>query len=92
MPDDFDTPKHRLQPVSLENFHGLIFGTFDWKIDSVESYLGGEITQLRKRNFRGRPLKHLGMHSQIIHNNSKLKGPHLLDPFNEGADASTHII
>ena len=32
------------------------------------------------------------MHSQIIHNNSKLKGPHLLDLLNEGADDITHII
>ena len=29
MPDDFDTSKLRLQPVRLENFNGLIFGTFD---------------------------------------------------------------
>lgn len=50
------------------------------------------MTQLIKRNFEGRPLKHLGMHSQIIHNNSKLKGPHLLDPLNEGDDDITHII
>ena len=32
------------------------------------------------------------MHSQIIHNNSKLKGPHLLDLLNEGDDDITHII
>ena len=44
MPDDFDTSKHRLQPVRLEEFSRLIFGTFDWEIDSVESYLGGEMT------------------------------------------------
>ena len=41
MLDDFDTSKHRLQPVRLKNFHGWIFGTFDWEIDSIESYLGG---------------------------------------------------
>ena len=29
MLDDFDMSKHRLQPVRLENFSGLIFGTFD---------------------------------------------------------------
>ena len=51
MPEDFDTSKHRLQPVRLENFHGLIFGTFDWEIDSVESYLGDDMMQLVRRNF-----------------------------------------
>ena len=49
------------------------------------------MTQLIKRNFEGRLPKHLGMHSQIIHNNSKLRGHHLLDPVNEGDDI-THII
>ena len=67
MPDYFDTSKHRLQAVHLEKSNGLIFGTVDWEIDSVESYLGGEMTQFIKRNFEGRPLKHPGMHSQIIH-------------------------
>lgn len=80
MPEDFDTSKHRLQPVRLENLHGLIFGTFDWEIDSVESYLGDEMTQLVRRNFEGRRLKHLGMHSQIIHNNWKLYSENLRDP------------
>ena len=81
MSDDFDTSKHRLQPVRLENFNGLIFGTFDWEIDSVESYLGGEMTQLIKRNFESRLRKHPGMQSQIIHNNWKLYAENLRDPY-----------
>ena len=81
MPEDFDPAKHRLQPVRIENFYGLIFGTFDRTIGSVEGYLGSEMSRLIRRNFEGHRLKHLGMHSQIIHNNWKLYAENLRDSY-----------
>ena len=50
MPDDFDTSKHRLQPVRLKNFHGRIFGTFDWEIDPSRA-ISAARWKLIKRNF-----------------------------------------
>ena len=80
MPDDFDVAQHRLQAIRIEMFCGIVFGTFDAKIPSVGDYLGPEMSQMIRRNF-GRPLKRLGMHSQIIHNNWKLYAENLRDSY-----------
>ena len=40
MPSDFDVAKHRLQPIRIENFCGIIFGTFSNEVEDVETYLG----------------------------------------------------
>lgn len=80
MPDDFDVSQHRLQKVRLESFCGLVFGTFNTELESVEHFLGTEMSALVRRNF-GRPLKRLGMHSQIIHNNWKLYAENLRDSY-----------
>ena len=61
-------------------FCGIVFGTFDPEIRSVKDYLGPEMSQMIRRNF-GRPLKRLGMHSQIIHNNWKLYAENLRDSY-----------
>jgi anthranilate 1,2-dioxygenase large subunit len=80
MPDDFDVAKHRLQPIRLENFCGLVFGTFDTEIPGVEDFLGPDMAGLVRRNY-GKPLKRLGMHSQILHNNWKLYAENLRDSY-----------
>ncbi len=80
MPDDFDPAKHRLQPLRVEAFCGLVFGTFSDETPSVEAYLGDKMAAFVKRNL-GRPLKPLGMHSQIIHNNWKLYAENLRDSY-----------
>jgi anthranilate 1,2-dioxygenase large subunit len=80
MPDDFDVKNHRLEPVKVETFCGLVFGTFADDVGSVESYLGPEMAQFITRNL-GRPLRILGTHSQIIHNNWKLYAENLRDSY-----------
>ena len=80
MPDDFDPSKHRLEPVRIESFCGLVFGTFSDETPTVESYLGANMAHFIKRNF-GRPLKPLGVHSQMIHNNWKLYAENLRDSY-----------
>ena len=80
MPEDFDVANHRLQPVRLENFYGLVFGTFDEDIDGVESFLGEEMSGLIRRAF-GKKVKRLGSHSQVLHNNWKLYAENLRDSY-----------
>ena len=80
MPDDFDPAKHRLEPLRVEAFCGLVFGTFSEETPSVEAYLGENMASFVTRNL-GRPLKLLGMHSQIIHNNWKLYAENLRDSY-----------
>ena len=80
MPKDFDVKKHRLDPIRLESFHGLVFGTFNNQIASVENFLGKKMTALIQRNF-GKTVRPLGMHSQIIHNNWKLYAENLRDSY-----------
>jgi anthranilate 1,2-dioxygenase large subunit len=80
MPADFDVAKHRLQPLKVETFCGMVFGTFDQSLGPVETYLGPEMAQFIKRNL-GRSLKILGTHSQIIRNNWKLYAENLRDSY-----------
>jgi len=80
MPEDFDVADHRMQALRLETFCGLVFGTFDTEIPGVEDFLGPEMAGLVRRNF-GKPMKHLGSHSQVIHNNWKLYAENLRDSY-----------
>jgi phenylpropionate dioxygenase-like ring-hydroxylating dioxygenase large terminal subunit len=80
MPEDFDVTKHRLQPLKVENFCGMIFGSFAEDMDDVESYLGPDMAPFIKRNL-GRQLRVLGTHSQTIHNNWKLYAENLRDSY-----------
>jgi anthranilate 1,2-dioxygenase large subunit len=80
MPDDFDNKKHSLESLRVESFCGLIFATFSNKTPPLETYLGEAMSKFIRRNF-GRPLKILGTHSQIIHNNWKLYSENLRDSY-----------
>ncbi|MDO9217695.1 MAG: Rieske 2Fe-2S domain-containing protein [Lacisediminimonas sp.] len=68
MPDDFDTSKHRLQPLRVATFSGIVFGTFSEETPPLEEFLGEPIMKFLARNM-DHPLQILGTHSQIIHNN-----------------------
>src|SRR5262245_59168717 len=80
MPKDFKVEDHRLQPLKVEVFCGMVFGTFADEIDGVERFLGPDMASFVKRNL-GRPLRILGTHSQIIHNNWKLYAENLRDSY-----------
>lgn len=80
MPDDFDTCKHRLQPIRVATFSGIVFGTFSDETESLETYLGESTTRFLARNMN-HPLKILGTHSQIIHNNWKLYAENVRDSY-----------
>ncbi|VCU70085.1 Terephthalate 1,2-dioxygenase, terminal oxygenase component subunit alpha 1 [Pigmentiphaga humi] len=80
MPEDFDVSAHRLQPVRVASFCGLVFGTLSDETPPLEEYLGPRMSAFIQRNF-GRPLKILGRHSQIIHNNWKLYAENVRDSY-----------
>ena len=80
MPADFDPAKHRLQPLRTESFSGMVFGTFSDETPPLEEYLGERTTAFLKRNM-DHPLKVLGTHSQIIHNNWKLYAENVRDSY-----------
>ena len=80
MPDDFDPARHRLQPLRVATYCGLVFGTFSAETEPIEEYLGPEMGKFLTRNL-GRPLKTLGVHSQMIHNNWKLYAENVRDSY-----------
>ena len=80
MPEDFDIAKHRMEPLRIEVFCGMVFGSFSKETPDVETYLSPRIAAFVKRNL-DRPLKLLGSHSQIIHNNWKLYAENVRDSY-----------
>ena len=80
MPDDFDPKKHRLEPLRVEVFCGLVFGTFSDDTEPVRDFLGGTMCHHIERNL-GKPLRLLGFHSQILHNNWKLYAENIRDSY-----------
>jgi|APSaa5957512493_1039668.scaffolds.fasta_scaffold13466_2 phenylpropionate dioxygenase-like ring-hydroxylating dioxygenase large terminal subunit len=80
LPKGFDPEKHSLELLRVEVFCGLVFGTFSDETPSVESFLGQPMSKFIRRNL-GKPLKPLGMHSQIIHNNWKLYAENVRDSY-----------
>lgn len=80
LPKDFDLDQHGLEPLRVEVFCGLVFGTFSPDTPRVEDYMGAAMAKFLRRNL-GRPLKLLGMHSQIIHNNWKLYAENVRDSY-----------
>lgn len=80
MPEDFDPRQHRLQPIRVTVIAGIVFGTFSDETPPVEEYLGERITAFLKRNM-DHPLKILGTHSQMIHNNWKLYAENVRDSY-----------
>lgn len=80
MPQDFNVADHRLESIRVESFCGMVFGTFSDETEDVESFLGEDMTRFLRRNM-DRPLKLLGTHSQIIHNNWKLYAENVRDSY-----------
>ncbi len=80
MPADFDPGEHRLEPLRVEVYCGLVFGTFSPATEPLSEFLG-EMTRRHIERNLGRPLRLLGFHSQVIHNNWKLYAENLRDSY-----------
>lgn len=81
-PKDFDMKEHGLQKVRVENYHGLIFGTFDFERSDVDSFLGGEgDVSYHMKRILNRPLKLLGHSRQYVNSNWKVYAENTKDPY-----------
>jgi anthranilate 1,2-dioxygenase large subunit len=80
MPEDFDISRHRLEPLRVEIFCGLVFGTFSPETPPIETYLGPMTSGLIRRAL-GRPHRLIGCHSQMLHNNWKLYAENVRDSY-----------
>lgn len=80
MPEDFDVKKHRLEPLRVEVYCGMIFGTFSAETKPIKEFLGKKMCNFLERNLN-RDLKILGKHSQMIHNNWKLYAENVRDSY-----------
>lgn len=80
MPEDFKIEDHGLKKLRVEVFAGIVFGTFSDETPSVMEYLGERAGGFLSRTMQG-PLKIIGKHSQIIHNNWKLYAENVRDTY-----------
>ena len=71
MPPEFRREEHRLRPLKVESFAGLVFGSFDPATAPIAEYFGPEIAARVKRVLP-RPVKVLGYYTQVLRNNWKL--------------------
>jgi phenylpropionate dioxygenase-like ring-hydroxylating dioxygenase large terminal subunit len=80
MPGDFDLRQHGLQRVRVENFCGMVFGTFSETVEDVETYLGPDMAAHIRRIFN-RPVEVIGYYHQVLPNNWKLYMENSRDPY-----------
>ncbi|RLA07799.1 MAG: Rieske (2Fe-2S) protein [Gammaproteobacteria bacterium] len=83
MPKDFDKKEYPVRKVRVEDYHGAVFGTFDWDLEDVDSYLGGDsdVNGHVKRILKDRPLTVLGHSRQYIDSNWKFYAENTKDPY-----------
>jgi anthranilate 1,2-dioxygenase large subunit len=80
MPPDFKLGDHRLRPLRVATFAGLVFGTFSDATPPIEIYLGPEIAA-RIRRVMAKPIRLLGGVSQYLHGNWKIYADNLRDSY-----------
>ena len=80
-PADFDTAKHGLRTLKVENINGAVFASFDHNAPPMKEYLGDENYKYLIRIFNGRPVKALGYQRQRIKCNWKLYMENIKDPY-----------
>ena len=80
MPADFKLADHRLRPLRVEIFAGLVFGTFSDATPPVELYLGPEIAS-RIHRVLAKPIRLMGGVSQYLHSNWKVYADNLRDSY-----------
>lgn len=80
MPDEFKRSEHNLRKLTVGEFCGLVFGSFDESVPDIENYLGSEIASRIRRVFKG-PVKVLGRTTQVLPNNWKLYFENVKDSY-----------
>tara|TARA_R110002096_G_scaffold424348_1_gene632202 strand:+ start:12123 stop:13382 length:1260 start_codon:yes stop_codon:yes gene_type:complete len=90
MPKDFDKKCHGLKTLRVEEYKGLVFGTFSLEMESLYDYLGPKIRPEIDRIF-DRPVKLLGYYRQSIPCNWKLYVENVKDPYHAGLLHLFHV-
>lgn len=80
MPESFVKGDHNPRKLRIETFCGLVFGSFDEDVPSIEDYLGEEVAS-RVRRVLHKPLKVLGQFKQMLPNNWKLYFENVKDTY-----------
>jgi len=80
MGPDFRLEDHGLRKLRVGCFAGLVFASFADRLAPIEAYLGPEIAA-RVRRVLPRPIRVLGRHVQVLHNNWKLYVENVKDPY-----------
>jgi len=83
LPADFDRKSVRLHQLTVENYKGVLFGTFSESAEPLVSYLGPEVTYELDRLF-AKKVKVLGYQRQRIFGNWKLYNDNVRDPNHGG--------
>ena len=84
MPADFRLEQHGLTRLKVACRGGVVFASFDHRVESLEDYLGPVILRYFDRLFNGRKLRILGYNRQRIPGNWKLMQENIKDPYHPG--------
>ena len=79
-PAEFDMADHGLTRLAVENYHGIIFASFDASLAPVEQHVGDNAAHHLKRIFN-RPVRVLGTSRQYMRSNWKIYAENLRDPY-----------
>ena len=81
MPADFRLEDHALQRLAVCQRNGVVFASFDERVEGFEDYLGPAMLALFDRVFDGRTLRVLGYMRQRVRSNWKLMFENIKDPY-----------
>jgi salicylate 5-hydroxylase large subunit len=84
MPEDFSLEQNGLTRLKVATRGGVVFGTFDHDVESLEEFLGPTVLGYFDRIFDGRKLTLLGYNRQRIPGNWKLMQENIKDPYHPG--------
>jgi len=90
MSKDFDKSRHRLLTLRVEEYKGLIFGTFSPETEPLPDYLGAKMRVEIDRIFNRKP-KLLGYFRQVVPANWKLYVENVKDPYHAGLLHLFHV-
>jgi anthranilate 1,2-dioxygenase large subunit len=80
MPPEFHKDDHHLQRLRVAELCGLVFGSFDDKVEDLETYLGAVVVGGMRRVLN-RPAHIIGRSTQILPNNWKLYFENVKDTY-----------
>ena len=81
MPKDFKMEDHGLKKLKVASYAGLVFASYAEDIESIEDYLGKDMTDFIDSVYKGRKLRVNGYQKHLIKSNWKAYVDNLKDPY-----------